>query len=111
MKVLTEGKMVGGSGMVKQQTLDTKPIAPPPMKTTGINRGERIKKCPFCGGTAYFMVFNALSYNIRCLKCHSSGPVVWVPDYWSKGEKRLISRMFTRAVEPWNNRAIASSNQ
>ena len=63
-----------------------------------------VEDCPHCGGRSYFGVCSSSSYKVTCSLCKSSGPEVNLPDYWGKGMKRLWSRLYTRAVVPWNKR-------
>ena len=63
-----------------------------------------VKKCPHCNGVAYFGVSGSLSFKVTCDTCGCSGPEVSYPSYWSKGGNRLWSRMYRRAIKPWNFR-------
>lgn len=63
-----------------------------------------VKECPHCGNDAYFGIHSSMSYKVTCTVCGCSGPVVDLPTYWSKGNDRLMSRLYQRAVKPWNFR-------
>lgn len=70
--------------------------------------GKGVKPCPCCGAKAYFTTASSMSYYVRCSnlkECGMTGKEVSLPTYWRKGSKRLWSRLFTRAVTPWNKRA------
>jgi hypothetical protein len=63
-----------------------------------------VKPCPHCGGQAYFGIYSGGVYAVQCDECHSCGPRVELPTYYSKGFNRLWSRLYARAVIPWNKR-------
>ena len=65
---------------------------------------KNVNDCPHCGGLSHFISYDVISYHVKCSGCGCSGPVVKLPSYWSKGDKRLEYRMFRMAVLPWNKK-------
>ena len=63
-----------------------------------------VKNCPCCGSQAYFGIVSGASFACQCGECGLTGKEVGLPNYWGKGGKRMIGRLYMRALAPWNRR-------
>jgi len=63
-----------------------------------------VKGCPCCGGVSYYGIVGGGEFACQCSECGLKGKSVHLPNYWGKGGKRLIGRLFMRALKPWNRR-------
>ncbi len=63
-----------------------------------------VKPCPCCGGVSYYNVVSGSEFACQCSECGLIGQKIDLPCYWGKGSKRLLGRMFMRALKSWNER-------